>query len=248
VVVIRDITERSLQRLQEEFISLASHELRTPLTPLQGVLQLLLKESRNQPADAPVRRYTERALAQVKQLSRLIDDLMDVSRLKSGKYTLHLERVRLDELVTEMTEIAQTMATGQKINLDIADVPLYVNGDTGRLKQVLMNLLTNAIVYAPKANHIDVRLRRMGDEVYLQVQDYGPGIPAADLPHLFSRFYQAPRGDGRPMSGLGLGLYIAKEIVTAHGGQITVASTEGQGSTFTVRLPIMQEEEQARAG
>ncbi len=243
VVVIRDITERSLHRLQDEFFSLASHELRTPLTSLQGMLQMLAKDLSGQPHDERVRRYVDRSLGQVKQLSRLIDDLMDVARLKSGKYTLHLERVRLDELVAQTVEIVQDVAAGQKITLDIVDAPISVYGDAGRLKQVLTNLLMNAITYAPGTDRIDVRLRRLGHEVYLQVQDYGKGISEADLPHVFSRFYQVARGESQRRDGLGLGLYIAKEIVTAHGGQISVESLEGQGATFTIRLPLAQEEE-----
>ena len=247
VVTIRDITERSLHRLQEEFISLASHELRTPLTPLQSLLQMILKVTEDQSAETLVRDYTQRALTQVGQLTRLIDDLRDVTRLQSGRFNLALRPMRLDEVVKETIEIAQTVATSQKINVEMVDGPLTVRGDAGRLKQVLMNLLTNAITYAPDTDHIDVRVRRMGSDVYLQVQDYGPGIPPADLPYLFSRFYQVSRDKGRSRNGLGLGLYIVKEVVAAHDGQITVASTEGQGTTFTVRLPLLREEEQTRA-
>jgi two-component system CheB/CheR fusion protein len=243
VVVIQDITERSLHRLQDEFMALASHELRTPLTPLQGSLQLLLKQLQDLPADSPQRRYAERALAQVKHLSRLVNDLLDVARLQSGRYSLNLEHVRLDELVAQMIEIAQMQTTDKVIALDVADAPLYVQGDAGRLEQVLLNLLNNAISHAPQSERIDVRLRRVDNEAEIQVQDYGKGIPAADLPHLFFRFYQAVRSDQRSSRGLGLGLYIAHELVTAHGGQITAASEEGKGTTFTIRLPLLPAEE-----
>ncbi len=240
VVTIRDITERSLHRLQDEFVALASHELRTPLTPLQGMLQLLLKEMKNQPEDAPVRHYAERAMVQVRQLVRMVDDLLDVTRLASGKFTHHLQPMRLDELAALTVETAQVLTTRQKINLSVADAPLNVQGDAGRLKQALMNLLTNAISYAPDSAHIDVRLRRVNNEAQLQVQDYGPGIPSAALPHLFSRFYQASR---QANSGLGLGLYITREIVKEHRGQISIESAEGKGTTFTIWLPLLQQEE-----
>ncbi len=238
VVTIQDITERSLHRLQGEFVALASHELRTPLTPLQGLLQLLLKESKDQPEQARSRRYVERALNQVKQLTRMTTDLLDVTRLQNGRYTLKLETMRLDELLAQVVEIAQTLTTGQQIHLEMADVPLAVVGDAERLQQVLMNLLTNAITYAPQSERIDVRLRRVDHEAEIQVQDYGEGIPKADLQHLFSRFFQAARSDRQSRRGLGLGLYIAREIVTAHEGQISVNSTEGVGTTFTIRLPL----------
>jgi two-component system CheB/CheR fusion protein len=247
VVAIRDITERSLHRLQDEFLSLASHELRTPLTPLQGTLQLLLKQMQDLPADTPQRRYAERALAQVKQLGRLVSDLLDVTRLQSGKYTLNLEPVRLDTLLPQIIETAQTQTSTQTIRFEDDDGPLTVSGDAGRLEQVIVNLLNNAMTYAPQSKQIDVRLHRVGQEAEIQVQDYGKGIPEADLPHLFSRFYQAARGDKRSNKGLGLGLYIAHEIIEAHSGQMSVASEVGKGSTFTIRLPLLSTEQASPA-
>ena len=261
VVVIRDITERSLQRLQEEFMALASHELRGPLTPLQSYLQLLVRQLRDQPAGAPPRQYAELALRQVGRLRRLADDLLDVTRLQSGRYSLQPAPVRLDELAAQAVELAQTVAAEQaeqraqrgqagqgvpRIELEGADVPLLVRGDEGRLEQVLLNLLTNALTHAPDTERIEVRLRRDGGpagQAEVQVRDDGPGIPAADLPHVFSRFYQVARSDRPPRSGLGLGLYIASEIVTAHGGTLAVASVEGRGTTFTVRLPLLRDGE-----
>jgi len=249
VVVIRDISERSLHRLQDEFMSMASHELRSPLTPLQGSLQLLLKQFADLPADAPERRYTQRALGQVKRMARLVNDLLDVARLQNGRYSLSLERVRLDEVVAQTVEIAQVQANGQHITLELADAPLYVAGDAGRLEQVLLNLLNNALTYAPQSERIDVRLRRVDSEAELQVQDYGKGIPPAEIPQLFSRFYQVARNYQQSKNGLGLGLYIAQQLVAAHDGQITVESIEGQGTTFTVHLPVLADSaEAAEAG
>jgi signal transduction histidine kinase len=127
--------------------------------------------------------------------------------------------------------------TDLPIQLEAADSPLLVNGDAGRLEQVLLNLLTNAITHARGTDRIDVRLRRAGDEAEIAVQDYGPGIPQADLPNIFSRFYQVAHAEARAQRGLGLGLFIVHELVTAHGGTVAVASAEGQGTTFTIRLP-----------
>lgn len=243
VVVIRDITERSIQRLQEEFMTLASHELRTPLTLLQGMVQMLLRELPDQPANERLRQYGERALMYTRHLSRLVSDLLDVRRLQSGKFRLEREQVLLNTLVAETVESCQTLTTSQTIQLDAPQLPLYVQGDAGRLKQVLMNLLTNAIEYAPNTDRIDVRLQRLGNQAQIQVQDYGPGISAADFPHVFSLFYQSTRHDGRPKrQGLGLGLYIVKEIVMAHDGLVTVSSSEGQGTIFTILLPLLTEQ------
>jgi two-component system CheB/CheR fusion protein len=261
VVVIRDITERSLQRLQEEFMALASHELRGPLTPLQSYLQLLERRLRDQPVGAPARQYVAIALRQVGRLRRLVDDLLDVTRLRTGRHSLQLAPVRLDELAGQAVELARTVAAEQaeqreqrgqgrrgspRIELDGEDVPLLVHGDEGRLEQVLLNLLTNALTHAPDTERIAVRLRRDGGpdgQAEVEVQDDGPGIPAADLPHVFTRFYQVARSDRPPRSGLGLGLYIASELVAAHGGAIAVASEEGRGTTFTVRLPLLRDGE-----
>ncbi len=243
VVAIQDITERSLHRLQDEFIALASHELRTPLTPLQGSLQMLIKRLQDVPEAAPQLRYAEQALRQTRHLLRLVNDLLDVTRLQSGRYSLIREQVRLEELVAQAVETAQMQTSNQTIRLDSANAPLYVLGDAGRLEQVLLNLLSNAVTHAPNSQRIDVRLRQVDNEAEIQVQDYGKGIPAGDLPHLFSRFYQNRRADKRSKSGLGLGLYIARELIAAHGGRITAASKEGKGATFTIRLPLLPAEE-----
>jgi two-component system CheB/CheR fusion protein len=242
VLVIRNITERSLRRLQDEFIAMASHELRTPLTPLQSYLQMLLKLFADRPADDPARHYTESSLAQVRRLARLVGDLLDVSRLQSGKYTFKSERIALNQLVTRAVEAAQTLAAGQTIRLDATDVPLNIVGDPDRMEQALLNILTNAITYAPETKHIDVRLRRAGGNAELRIRDFGPGIPAADMPRLFNRFYQAERSDRDSRRGLGLGLYITREIVTAHGGTITAESQENKGTTFIFTLPLAAEQ------
>jgi two-component system CheB/CheR fusion protein len=243
VVAIRDISERSLHRLQDEFMALASHELRTPLTPLQGTLQLLLNQFQDLPDSSPERSYAERALRQTRHLLRLVNDLLDVTRLQSGKYSLALERLRLDELVAQTVEVAQMQTTSQTLRLDVSNNPVYVSGDAGRLEQVLLNLLMNAMTHAPQSKQIDVRLRRVDSEAEIQIQDYGKGIPEADLPHLFSRFYQSAQNSRRSKKGLGLGLFITRELVLAHSGQISVVSEVGKGSTFTIRLPLLTTEE-----
>ncbi len=240
VINIRDISERSLHRLEEEFISLASHELRTPLTPLTAYLQMVGKLIADQPENARASTLVERCQLQVQQLSRLTQDLLDARRLRSGKFQLEMAPVRLDELVARVVEQAQTMTAGQTIYLAPSERPLYVIGDAGRLEQSLMNLLTNAITYAPHTERIEVRLTQIGAEAVAEVRDYGVGIPAADLSHLTERFYQIKRTDSDRSyrHGLGLGLFIVSEIVNAHNGLLEVASEVGQGATFTVRLPL----------
>jgi two-component system, chemotaxis family, CheB/CheR fusion protein len=242
VIVLRDITERSVYRLQDEFIALAGHELRTPLTALNLYLGLLRKQLKDQPAADPLRKDVEQMKIQVRCQERLITDLLDVGRLRCGTFQIQLERLQLEPLVAAMVETAQRL-TQQHISLEVTGGPFWLQGDAVRLGQVLLNLLTNAITYAPQSPQIAVRAQRVGQEVELAVQDAGPGIAEANLPQLFSRYYQVKHQGPRTNTGLGLGLYIAKEVVTCHGGQISVASSEGRGTTFTVRLPLVPDYE-----
>ncbi|MGZ3638204.1 MAG: CheR family methyltransferase [Ktedonobacterales bacterium] len=243
VVVIRDITERSLHRLQDEFLTMASHELRQPLTPLLIYAQMLRKELDPLSDADKARHFADVSLAEIARLSRMVNDLFDIARLQSGKLTVRLGRMQLNDLLARTIEIAQTLSPGRHIVLQTANTPLIVNGDADRLEQVLLNLLTNAITHSPSTEDITVLVRRVDEQAEIQVQDHGPGIPAADLPHLFSRFYQATNGNTKDThrKGLGLGLYIAREIVTMHGGTIDVSSTSGEGTTFTIRLPLLTE-------
>src|SRR5262249_40711794 len=238
VVVIRDITERSLHRMQDEFVALASHELRTPLTPIQSYLQLLLKQFEDLPEDAPVRRYAQAALAQTRRLGRLVNDLLGVRRLQTGTFEIDPKPLRLDDLVRQSVELGQTFTSSQTIRLKMDDAPLMVNADAERLQQVLLNLLNNAITHAPESKTIEVRVRRVGNEAEVQVEDHGTGIPAAQVPNLFTRFFQVVGSGTHQHKGLGLGLYIAAGIMKAHGGSINVSSREGKGTTFILRLPL----------
>jgi two-component system CheB/CheR fusion protein len=240
VVVIRDVTERSLRRRHEQFVGLAGHELRTPLTALQGYLQLHLRELSADAGAERLRGSATAALDQVRRLNALIDDLLDVTRLQNGVLQLYLEPLDLVPLASRMVELAQTIASGQTIQLEAAGSPLVVQGDAGRLEEVFLNLLTNAIKYAPGTDRIEVRVSRVDGEAEIAVQDHGPGISPVELPNIFARFYQVERTDHASRGGLGLGLFITRAIATAHGGRIDVASEEGKGTTFTVRLPILE--------
>ena len=245
VVTIRDITERRLRVLQDEFLLLASHELRSPLTSLLLSLQLLAQRPPNE-VDGPDRRSTiQLALRQGQRLRVLVNDLLDVGRVEQHKLNLQVAPVDLSQLVTKSVEAAQLDAPTQKIVVDLDAEPLIVTADPTRLEQVVLNLLTNAIKYAPDTQRIDVRLKRVvgeqgeqGEQAELQVQDYGPGISAGETPLLFTRYFQSTQMGSKALSGLGLGLFITKELVTAHGGSITAASVVGEGTTFTVRLPL----------
>jgi two-component system CheB/CheR fusion protein len=239
VVVIRDITDRSLRRLQDEFLALASHELRTPLAASQMALQLAQRKLKD---GKTIQHQLDIALRQVQHMNILVNDLMDVGRLQTGNLHLQLAPCVLQEIVRHAVEAVQITAPDRQVALDAPAEPLRVNADGIRLEQIILNLLTNAVKYAPQSQLIDVRLHHAGDKAEIVVQDYGPGIAPDQLPHLFTRFYrvaQGNQGNSEARGGLGLGLFITKELVTAHGGTITVQSQEGKGATFTVTLPLL---------
>ena len=247
VVTIRDITERRLRLMQEEFLALATHELRSPVTSLLIGLQMLTKKPVSEMKGSDYQTTLRMALRQGQRLRVLINDLLDVNRVQQGKLQLHLAPVDLVLLVADAVEAAQFDAQGQQVVFDHSAEPIVVLGDATRLEQIIINLLTNAIKYAPHTQRIDVHLQRVdgahGGEAEIQVRDYGSGISAFDLPQLFTRYFQSARTGGDVVEGLGLGLFITKELVTAHGGSITASSVVGQGAIFTVRLPLVGAED-----
>jgi two-component system, chemotaxis family, CheB/CheR fusion protein len=236
VIVIRDITDRSLRLLQEEFMSIASHELRTPLTALRGYLSMLQRHLHD--SDERTQRYLTVSLDMVERLVSLISDLLDVGRLQTGRFDLALESTDLTALVTQTVEMAQSMTTTHTVEFDAPSQQIIVTVDPARLQQVLLNLLTNAIRYSPDADRVIVHLSTDDGNVNLTVEDFGIGLTSDAAAQVFSRFYQgdAAKSIG-PQRGLGLGLFISKEIIDAHGGEIWVDSEPEQGSTFTVRIP-----------
>ena len=234
--IARDITERlELERRKDEFIGMASHELKTPLTTLKGFLQLLRGKLERQGLPEAVPTLT-RMEAQVNRLNKLIDDLLDVSKIQAGRIDYEEEPVDLAALLRETVELLQ--ASSPTHTLLIRGTPqAWILGDQDRLSQMVTNLITNAIKYSPQANQIDLSLAASPTTVTLRVQDYGVGIPKAEQKHIFDRFYRV-RDRHQAFSGLGLGLYITHEIVKQHGGEITVESEEGKGSIFMVSLPL----------
>jgi two-component system CheB/CheR fusion protein len=212
--------------------------LRTPLTATQVALQALLKKAEGASDQDAVRRWASIAKRQVERLALLVSDLMDVGRLQTGHMRLQMQPLSLGEVVTHVAEAAQLLAPDQPIVLSVPDQPLMIDGDLVRIEQIVLNLLTNAMKYAPQSPQIDVRVRQVQDQAELQVQDYGPGIASEKLPHLFSRYYQADQKTSQAQTGLGLGLFLTRELVTSHGGMVEVRSQENVGATFTVRLPL----------
>jgi two-component system, chemotaxis family, CheB/CheR fusion protein len=233
VVTLRDITDRSLYHLQNEFLSRASHELRNPLTAIMAATQMIERKW----ATKGDRTHTLLLiiLHQTQRLKRLISDLVDVSRLQSNKLRLDMATIDISEVARHAVDVVALTMPSPSIILD-AQGSLVIEGDAVRVEQIFTNLLTNACTYAPDTEQIMMRLRQVEDTAEIQIQDTGPGIPAPSLPFLFQRFYQAAPNESSAQRGLGLGLFITHELVVAHGGSIHVASTIGQGTTFTVRF------------
>jgi signal transduction histidine kinase len=231
---------REAVRIRDEFLSIASHELRTPLTSLLGYVQLLERRaSREGFLQDRDHRALKVVVEQATRLNKMISSLLDVSRLQSGQFSLHSIPLDMAPLIRHIVEELRPTLDHHSIELDLVGHGAIVLGDEVRLHQVVQNLLQNAVKYSPEAGKITVSLRVNAPWVELMVADEGIGIPAEALPNLFHRFYRAKNADEQQVSGIGLGLYVVHEIISLHGGYVTVDSQLGQGSTFTVRLPLM---------
>lgn len=221
-------------RLRDEFLSIASHELKTPLTALQ--LQLHSLRDRLEKFEPKLASRLDRATRSGERLGDLVESLLDVSRIATGRFDLHPQRFDLAEMVREISERLRDAATKARCELTVrADQELAGTWDRLRLEQVLNNLLSNAIKYAAETP-IQVSLHQEGETAVLEVSDKGPGIPQEALPRIFERFERA--SEMRHYGGLGLGLYVVREIIKAHNGMVTVRNLPEGGACFTVRLPI----------
>jgi signal transduction histidine kinase len=234
----REASQRDqLDRLKDEFVLTASHELRSPLTSVQGFAELLMMD-RDSLTPKQVE-TVEIILENCRHLVRLLNDLLDLARSDAGRLGIVPQPTDVAPLIEEAvrTMRAQTDASRQTLSVEIEPgLPqIYVEGD--RIRQILVNLLTNAHEYSPKGASIGVKARVLDAEVEIAVSDNGPGIPENQLQHIFERFVRGDAGLTQRVGGTGLGLAIAKSLVELHGGTIGAESTPGQGSTFRFRLP-----------
>lgn len=218
---------------QREFLADASHELRGPLMVIRGNLDLLKLDLSTEDRLESIREATE----EVERMSRLVSDLLFLSEVDAPGVVQH-QPVALHEVVASVWERTKELDGGAHQVLLGYNDPTMVAGDRERLVQLLWNLLENALRYTPAGGTVSIALRREGKVAELTVSDTGIGIPAEHLPHIFERFYRVDRARSRSQGGTGLGLAIAKQVAAAHGGQIRVRSEPGEGSTFTVALPV----------
>jgi two-component system CheB/CheR fusion protein len=238
VVVIRDVTDRSLRHLQEQFLAVAGHELRTPLTALSLSIDLAARRVENLD-DQRLRQHIARAAGQTRRLTELAHEIVDVVRLTTATLPIERAPLNLSDLSRRVVDTIQVIAGEQPVTLQGDDAPIVISGDARRIEQILLNLLVNAVTFSGGSGSIDVSLRQAEGFAEVAVHDHGPGIPAHVLPHIFDRFYRVD-DERSAREGLGLGLFIAREIVNAHEGRIEVESTIGSGATFTVRLPLLE--------
>ena len=252
VNVFVDITDRkhaedalkTAGRSKNEFLAILAHELRNPLAPIRNAVQILTREG----ALAPESQWALSAIdRQVRQMARLIDDLVDVARITSNRLELRKERVDLAAVLQAAIETSGALlkAGGQEFTLVVPDVPIRLDADPVRLAQAVSNLLNNAAKYTGRGGRIWLIAGRDGDAAVITVRDSGVGIPAAVLPHVFEMFTQGEQTRARTLGGLGIGLTLVKRLVEMHGGTVHAESAgQDMGTTFVVRLPAVAEASQ----
>jgi PAS domain S-box-containing protein len=233
---VRELKESG--RMKDEFLATLAHELRNPLAPIRNAADILKQHGPRDPELVWARQVIER---QAEHLSRLVDDLLDVSRITRGKIELRRERIPVSVIVSSAVETARPLIEGNQhaLTVSLPGEPLYVNGDLTRIAQVVSNLLTNAAKYTPPSGRIEVGAERDGDQAVLRVKDNGVGIPREMLGRIFEMFAQVDSSLERTAGGLGIGLTLARTLVELHGGSIEARSDgAGRGSEFLVRLPL----------
>jgi two-component system sensor histidine kinase ResE len=238
VAVVRDMTEeRQLDKMRKDFIANVSHELRTPIAMLQGYSEAIID-------DIAETKEEKQELAKIihdesKRMGRLVNDLLDLAKMEAGHIVLNKESIEMDEFIERVTNKFHGPAREKTVDINAFTTGhIHAVMDPDRIEQVLTNLIDNALRHTPEGGTVDVRVRQEEQTISIQVIDSGVGIPPEDVPFVFERFYKADKARTRGKSGTGLGLAIAKNIVEAHGGEISVQSKEQFGTTFEFRLPI----------
>jgi PAS domain S-box-containing protein len=242
VTILSDITkQKELDELKNQFLSNVTHELRNPIGAIKQSISVILEETAG-PLTEPQEKFLLHAKRNLERLGKLIDDILDLSKLEAQKMELKLQPTKMPDLIHEVGETLGTWLKNKEITLtkDIQENLPVINVDPDRIIQILMNIISNAIKFTPKNGTITVKAKMSdkSDFMILSVSDTGVGIPKNDLPRMFGKFQQAKNRAAGDKSGTGLGLAIAHELVTLHGGQISVDSEEGQGTTFTFLLPM----------
>jgi two-component system sensor histidine kinase/response regulator len=230
---------KQAEHKKDEFISIASHELKTPLTSVKGYIQLL-QRSLNRDDKTMAQNHLEKASIQLEKLNELIVDLLDISKIESGKMKFNMKSFCADNMVNNAIEMLQHANPDFKIT-KLGKTDEMIFGDEMRLEQVVINFITNAVKYAPGTNQVNVTINIKDEKLYLAVKDFGIGISKEQQHKIFDKFYRVEENSNR-FNGLGIGLYICSEIINRHGGTIGVNSVPDEGSEFYFIVPITEEE------
>ena len=231
--------EREAVQMRDQFLSIASHELKTPLTSLLTHAQLLERRMAREGGMSDAnRRAVTTIVRQTQRLRTLIDAMLDVSRIASGQLSIEQERLDLAALAHGVVSEVAASTDHHTLRYEGPAAHVSVIGDRMRLEEVLLNLLQNAVKYSPSGGEITLALCTDDRDAHVSVRDQGIGIPADELAHLFERFYRATNAQSAHIGGMGIGLSVVREVVALHGGEVTVESMEGEGTTFTVRIPL----------
>jgi signal transduction histidine kinase len=235
---LTDISERKeIERMKNDFVSCVSHELRTPLSSLRGFAELMLQ--REYPAEKR-RHFLEIIHKESRRLGDLVNDVLDLQRIEAGRTALQIGPVSLAEVARETAELFSTPGQGHSIVNDVSPEFAPVLADLEAVRQILRNLVSNAVKYSPQGGEIRIGVREQDGQALTWVSDQGIGIPAELLPHIFSKFYRAPETAARKIGGTGLGLAVVRGLVEAHHGTVWVESVPQQGSVFFFTLPFAQ--------
>jgi len=240
VLVFHDTSRlKQLERTREEFVANVSHELRTPLSLIKGYAETLLDGALDQPEVA--RKFVSTIDRNAERLKLLIEDLLTISELESGRIKLALQPAALDPIIGKVLADHQSVAEAKAVELKTESSGILVSADPGRIEQVLGNLVNNAIKYGHRQGWVTVRARDIGNGfAEIAVEDNGPGIPGEAIERIFERFYRLDKARSREQGGTGLGLSIAKHIVQSHGGKLWAVSQPGRGATFYFTLPAQR--------
>ncbi|HET9378194.1 MAG TPA: ATP-binding protein [Chthoniobacterales bacterium] len=238
LLVFHDVTQvRSLEGVRKDFVANVSHELRTPLSIITGYLETLLEAP---PDRATTKKFLATMHKHAERLNLLVDDLLELSRLETRRLPLNFQAIQLRTCVARALERSDSLinTVGATVQVDIPNEMPVVEADPVKLEQAIFNLLDNALKYGGKPGlKVWISVKPSGSDLLLEVKDNGPGIPLADQPHIFERFYRVHKDRSRDAGGTGLGLSIVKHTIQAHGGTVSLDSAPGSGATFTIRLP-----------
>jgi signal transduction histidine kinase len=246
VVVFRDDTEqRRIDRMRTEFVSVTSHQLRTPLTSIKWYVELMDDPATSTNLTQEQQKFLKQIDESNSRMIELVNDLLNVSRIETGtKFDLKPEQTDIIKLIQSVVEEQMVIANQRKVTVNLSNndiSELNLNIDASKVRQIVMNLLNNAIKYSPENNTVELRWHKDGQYFNLEIQDHGIGIPLAEQERVFEKFFRAANAVSKQTEGTGLGTYISRSIARAHGGDVSFVSVEGQGSTFTLKLPLQSQ-------